>query len=108
MLVAGWAIGPDRVLGQGTAAALLYAAFLLSPVFCAGIVFATSFRRAISPGPALGANILGSVLGGWVEYATMVTGIRLLALVALGLYFASFAFFLYITYRKTPSLGLSD
>ena len=35
---------------------------------------------------AMGANILGSVLGGWVEYGTMVVGIRGLLLVAAGFY----------------------
>ncbi len=89
LLIAGYAIGPDAVLGQGLAAELGYALFLLSPVLCAGIVFATSFERAGNAGSALGANILGAVLGGWAEYGTMVTGIRFMALVALGLYAAS-------------------
>jgi SAM-dependent methyltransferase len=89
LLIAGWFVGPEVVLGQGPTAGLLYALFLLSPVFCAGIVFATSFARSARAGMALGANILGAVLGGWVEYATMATGIRAMALVALALYLAS-------------------
>lgn len=89
LLPAGWLIGPGVVLGQGLGAGLLYALFLLSPVLCAGIVFATSFRRSIVAGTALGANILGAVLGGWVEYATMATGIRFMALLALALYACS-------------------
>jgi ABC-type multidrug transport system permease subunit len=68
---------------------VLYALFLLSPVFCAGIVFATSFARSATAGAALGANILGAVLGGWAEYGTMATGIRFMALLALALYAAS-------------------
>ena len=89
MLLAGWAVGPEAVLGKGWSLGLAYALFLLSPVLCAGIVFASSFTRTSSAGTALGANILGAVLGGWAEYATMVTGIRFMALVALGLYAAS-------------------
>jgi SAM-dependent methyltransferase/general stress protein CsbA len=89
LLVAGWLVGPEVVLDQGTGMALLYALFLLSPVLCAGIVFATSFRGTPHAGTALGANILGAVLGGWAEYATMATGIRAMALVALALYAAS-------------------
>jgi SAM-dependent methyltransferase len=89
LLPAGWLIGPEIALGQGTVPGLLYALFLLSPVFCAGIVFATSFARAATAGPALGANILGAVLGGWVEYGTMATGIRFMALLALALYAGS-------------------
>ena len=86
LLVAGYAIGPDAVLGKGMGIELLYALFLLSPVLCAGTIFATSFSKVRSAGSALGANILGAVLGGWAEYGTMVTGIRFMALVALALY----------------------
>jgi SAM-dependent methyltransferase len=90
LLVAGYAVGPDVVLGHGLGAGLAYSLFLLSPVLCAGIIFATSFSRVTgSSGSALGANILGAVLGGWAEYGTMVTGIRFMALVALALYAAS-------------------
>jgi Methyltransferase domain len=89
LLPAGWLIGPQIVLGQGLGAGLLYALFLLSPAFCAGIVFATSFSRSAAAGRALGANILGAVLGGWAEYATMATGIRFMALLALVLYACS-------------------
>jgi len=86
LLPAGWLIGPEIALGKGIGAGLIYALFLLSPVFCAGIVFATSFAHSAAPGVALGANILGAVLGGWAEYATMATGIRFMALLALALY----------------------
>ena len=89
LLLAGWFVGPEIVLGKDWTAGLGYALFLLSPVFCAGIVFATSFDRSKDAGPVLGANILGAVLGGWAEYASMATGIRFMALVALGLYAAS-------------------
>jgi len=89
LLIAGYAIGPEAVLGNGVAAELGYSLFLLSPVLCAGVIFATSFSKVTRAGSALGANILGAVLGGWVEYGTMVTGIRFMALVALALYSAS-------------------
>jgi SAM-dependent methyltransferase len=89
LLIAGYRIGPEAVLGHGATAQLGYALFLLSPVLCAGVIFATSFERAGNAGAALGANILGAVLGGWAEYGTMITGIRFMALVALGLYAAS-------------------
>jgi len=100
LLLAGWLVGPEVVLGRGDAAGLIYALFLLSPVFCAGVVFATSFQRSPRAGAALGANILGSVLGGWTEYATMATGIRFMALIALAFYLSSFVFFLLLS-RKS-------
>ncbi len=105
LLVAGWFVGPQAVLGHGAAAGLLYALFLLSPVFCAGIIFATSFAASPNAGTALGANILGAVLGGWTEYATMATGIRAMALVALALYAASAIALRLRTHRVRPIPG---
>lgn len=107
LLLAGWHFGPEVAVGQGELAAFGYALFLLSPVFCAGLVFASSFARAPNPGPALGANILGAVLGGWSEYATMATGIRFMALIAFGLYLASFLCLL-ASYRRRAAPTRSE
>ena len=82
-------IDPASVLGQGQLPALGYGLFILSPIYFAGLIFAQSFRTATVAGPALGANILGAVLGGWAEYATMATGIRSMVLLALAFYLAS-------------------
>jgi hypothetical protein len=56
------------------------------PVFFAGLLFASEFRRADSPGSALGANILGAVAGGLLENLSLMTGMRFLLLVTIGLY----------------------
>jgi hypothetical protein len=39
----------------------------------------------------MGANILGSVLGGWIEYSTMALGMRALVLLAGSFYLGSMA-----------------
>ncbi|MHC4949341.1 MAG: spermidine synthase [Planctomycetota bacterium] len=88
-LLLSWSVDPAAVLGRGTAVAVAYGLLVLSPVFFSGLVFARSFRAATLAGPAIGANILGSVLGGWVEYATMATGIRAMVLLALAFYVCS-------------------
>ena len=62
---------------------------MLSPIFFAALIFARSFKASQRPGEAIGFNILGSVLGGWVEYATMATGIRSMVLLALAFYLMS-------------------
>ncbi len=54
--------------------------------FFAGIVFAQSFRRVTVPSAALGANVLGAVVGGMLEYVSIATGISGLSWIALGLY----------------------
>jgi SAM-dependent methyltransferase len=88
-LAGSWLVDPDRVLGLGLAASLGCTLVVLLPVFFSGIVFARSFRSTAAAGPAMGANMLGAVLGGWAEYATMAIGIRQLLVLALGFYVAS-------------------
>ena len=56
------------------------------PLFFAALVFANSFRRAKNLSQALGSNLLGAVLGGFFEYASLVFGIRALVLIALLFY----------------------
>jgi SAM-dependent methyltransferase len=81
-------VAPTALVGAG-ATNVLYGLLVLSPVFFAGFVFSRSFARATNAGAALGANIVGSVLGGWTEYATMALGIQAMAWVALGFYACS-------------------
>ena len=88
-LAASWAVDPHAALGRGLGASLGCTLVVLSPVFFSGLVFAGSFRLTRAAGPAMGANMLGAVLGGWAEYATMAVGIRALLLLALAFYAAS-------------------
>jgi hypothetical protein len=61
------------------------------PVFLANLVFAARFRAVAASNLAFGANLLGAMVGGVLEYASLLTGYRaLLVLVAL-LYGAAFA-----------------
>jgi SAM-dependent methyltransferase len=90
-LAASYFADPADVVGRGGGAALALAVLLLSPVYFAGLVFARSFRRASLAGPAIGANILGAVLGGWIEYATMALGVRALVVLAALFYALSLA-----------------
>lgn len=91
-LVASFAVGPDVALGHTALVRLAYGTLLVSPIYFAGLVFARSFARARIASAAIGYNILGSVLGGWIEYATMAVGIRALVLIALSLYLLSLVF----------------
>jgi len=88
-LVASYWTQPSWLLGRGTLAALGGAVVLLSPVFFAGLVFARSFSTSRLPAAAIGANILGAVVGGWVEYASMALGVRALLLLAALFYIGS-------------------
>src|ERR1700676_211398 len=52
------------------------------PVFFAGLLFASEFRSAESPAAALGANMLGAVVGGLLENLSLIIGMKALLLVA--------------------------
>jgi hypothetical protein len=65
----------------------LHLSFL--PVFFAGIVFVRSFARESFPAGALGANLLGGLVGGLLESLSLWSGIRSLVIIAGLLYLAS-------------------
>ena len=60
-----------------------------APMFFAGIIFARWFQRTSTPSAALGANLIGAVLGGLLEYLSLVIGLRQLYLLALLFYLLS-------------------
>jgi hypothetical protein len=65
----------------------VFAATVFSvPVFFAGLVFSLKFRGCPSKSSALGANMLGAVVGGLMENVSLIIGMRALLLVALGFY----------------------
>ena len=61
----------------------------ISPLGIAGIIVPALLARAANPAAALGSNLLGSVVGGCLEYLSMWTGLRALGLLALLLYAAA-------------------
>jgi spermidine synthase len=62
---------------------------LCLPVFFAGTIFIRSFARASFSPSALGSNLLGAMVGGMLESASLWTGIRSLLILAALLYAAS-------------------
>ncbi|HWW88206.1 MAG TPA: methyltransferase domain-containing protein, partial [Vicinamibacterales bacterium] len=88
-LIVSYSLGPDAVLGQGVGLAIAYSFAVLLPVYFAGLVFARSFAIAPIAGTAIGANMLGAVVGGWAEYIGMALGIRALLVLAMSFYLGS-------------------
>jgi spermidine synthase len=64
--------------------------FYTLPLLFAGLIFAKSFIAAERPMRALGSNILGSLLGGFLELSSFRIGISGLLLIAVVLYLASY------------------
>jgi hypothetical protein len=59
-----------------------------SPVFFANLLFGFLFRDVEQSDSAFGWNIIGTMLGGALEYTSMAIGYRMLTLVIAGIYVA--------------------
>jgi hypothetical protein len=103
-LLAGCLVPPSAVIGKGLGWSLAYSFLQLLPVYFAGTIFSRSFAASPEAGPAMGFNILGAVLGGCLEYATMQTGITSLLYLALLLYGLS-AVALVVALRRRTALA---
>ncbi len=56
------------------------------PVLFSGVIFIRSFSAAKGKDVALGANLIGSLVGGLLQSVTFITGIKALLLIVAGLY----------------------
>ncbi len=69
---------------------LLYSLIIIPlPIFFAGLIFSSSFRESEDPSFSFGSNLLGAMVGGFVEYLGMITGTKALFLVVVIFYLAS-------------------
>jgi hypothetical protein len=70
---------------------LFYAVLVFSPVFCAGLLFSTSFEHSSSTATDFGANLLGAMVGGVGEYLSLLAGYRFLLILVAGCYLLAVA-----------------
>lgn len=84
-LVVSWLVPTGSLLGLPFIPRLLAATALsFFPIFVANLIFAERFRDTADPPAAFGANLLGAMVGGTLEYLSLLTGFRaLLGLVTL-------------------------
>lgn len=86
-LALNWLVPSSWLLSLAFFARLVAAvsiAFL--PIFAANIIFAKRFTSASEPALAFGTNLLGAMLGGCLEYLSLILGYRALLLLAGALY----------------------
>lgn len=69
-------------------AAAVSLAFL--PIFLANLVFAQRFKDVGSSTTAFGANLMGAMVGGVLEYASLITGYRMLLVLVAVIYGGAF------------------
>jgi hypothetical protein len=83
-----------------TVAAALITVVTLLPILMAGLIFATAFKIVQQPSRSFAFNLLGSVLGGLLEYLSTYMGINNLVLVSILLYVFS-----YVSARQASKQG---
>jgi len=92
MVTAQYVLPLESLLQQSLVARIVLAGgFMTAPLLMAGIIFPTSFRESKTPASALGWNLFGAVLGGMVEYVSLITGLAALALISGAFYLLSAA-----------------
>jgi hypothetical protein len=97
-----WLVPTDALLGLAPVPRFLAAtALAFFPIFSANLIFAERFRDTADPTAAFGANLLGAMFGGSLEYISLITGYRSLLFVVAILYGLA-----YVTFRtKVPAAG---
>jgi SAM-dependent methyltransferase len=70
---------------------LFYGVLVFSPVFCAGLLFSSSFKRSSSTATDFGANLLGAIVGGVGEYLSLLAGYQFLLILVACCYLAAIA-----------------
>jgi len=107
-LIVAWAVPPSSLLALAPLPRFLVAVIIaFAPIFLANMVFAQRFRGTADSGTAFGANLLGAMLGGVLEYASLIVGYRwLLVFVALlyGLAFLTGWRYLRVAGPATPRI----
>ena len=76
-------------------ARIIVPAILTLPVFFSGFAFSMEIKKSVSIPIALSSNLLGSMLGGFLEYNSMYFGFRSLYIFALIIYALAFLGSLY-------------
>ena len=85
-IVCAYLVPFSRIPGSAALVGSFAAIVFAIPVFFAGLLFASEFRSAESPAAALGANMLGAVVGGLLENLSLIIGMKALLIVVAALY----------------------
>ena len=90
-LAIAWLVPTDALLTFSVVPRFLIATTLaFFPIFVANLIFAERFRDTVDPTAAFGANLLGAMLGGTLEYLSLLIGFRALLFVVAGLYLIAY------------------
>jgi SAM-dependent methyltransferase len=86
-LAVAWLVPLDRLLTLDFVPRFVCAVLLaFTPILIANIIFAQRFKNVVESVTAFGANLLGAMLGGILEYTSLLTGYRALLILVAALY----------------------
>ena len=86
-LVVAWLVPLDSLLALDFLPRFVCAVLLaFAPILIANLIFAQRFKDVVESVTAFGANLLGAMLGGILEYTSLVTGYRALLILVAALY----------------------
>lgn len=89
-LAVAWLVPNAWLLTLPVPVRLLVAVVLaFAPIFCANLYFTSRFKEAANPTAAFAANLFGAMIGGTLEYLSLITGYRSLLVVAAIIYLAA-------------------
>ena len=90
-IAVAWVVPVEFLLGLEMLPRFLLAVVVwFTPIFIANLVFAERFRNVEESNVAFGANLLGAMVGGLLEYLALLTGYQALLLLVAVLYGAAF------------------
>jgi len=105
ILVLNILLPPETLLLGNLAARYLLASVLaFTPVFLANIIFTNSFRDSEASDIAFASNLLGIMVGGGLEYLSMLIGYRMLLVLVIGFYALAFL----LRHRKKVGVEVSE
>jgi SAM-dependent methyltransferase len=89
-LAVAWAVPAQTLLAMPIGLRWAAATVLtFAPIFIANLIFAQRFAGTASTTTAFGANLLGAMVGGLLEYVSLLTGYRVLIIVVAVVYGAA-------------------
>ena len=104
LIAVNYAVPVGRVtFDSRIAESIFYGVLVFSPVFCAGLLFSSSFKESSSTSEDFGANLLGAMVGGVGEYLSLLAGYQFLLILVAGCYVLAL-----LTARRTASVSSAD
>lgn len=90
-LLLTWFVPAQQLLDYSPLLRFALATLLtFTPIFLANLIFAERLQASHASTDALGANLIGAVFGGLLEYGSLVLGYQHFALIILGVYTLAF------------------